>query len=122
MSVRDIHMTVGSETIGWGVTWGYPEGAPGDLYKIPLYRMTVVGKKDDETESKTDFEVFRFGVLYKGGGPARSVGLAEQQTHEIRNKDMESGLYGAKRTISRKRGLASLRQLPSSRRTRRSPG
>lgn len=83
MTVRDIAMRVGANSIGTGITWAYPDGSGTSLYRIPIYKFTVTGTDDTGAASSTDFDVFRFGVKQTGNGAPRSVGLADQQTHTI---------------------------------------
>ena len=81
--MREIKMIVGAKPIGRAVTWSYPSD-DGKLYEIPTYDMSVSGNDDAGAAKTAKFEVFRFGVLRRGRGNARVVGLRNQQTHVIK--------------------------------------
>lgn len=83
--MRKIKMVVGNVQLGKALTWAYPNGRTHGLYKIPTYRLTVSGTDDSGVSQKKDFEVFRFGVQCKSSSSSpRVVGLADQQTHIIK--------------------------------------
>lgn len=76
-----ILIDVGNTVFDWGYTWGYPDGESDKLFKIPIYAMTV---RSSDNKSK-EFRVYRFGVQKKTGEAAKIVGLADKQTHVVKN-------------------------------------
>ena len=85
MSVRKITILVGSTPIGKAVTWAYPDGDPQvELFEIPTYAVTVSGTDNNGARRTKAFEGFRFGVQQKGNIGPRVVGLADYQTHKIK--------------------------------------
>jgi hypothetical protein len=84
--MRTVSMVVGSKPIGKARTWAYPDGFHLGTFTIPTYGLTVSGVGATGKKEKRTFEVFRFGVHFKKGFSApRVVGLAEQQTHVIKD-------------------------------------
>jgi len=83
MSVRTIQLTVGKYAIGRAVTWSYPDD-DGKLYDLPTYDLLMEGTDDTSMPQSWRFEVFRFGVQGRSGHATRVVGLADQQTHQIK--------------------------------------
>lgn len=78
-------MRVGAIPVGEALTWAYPDGDSGAHYVIPTYNMTVEGVDRAGRRQTKEFEVLRFGLLQRAGAGAPTVvGLADRQTHIIK--------------------------------------
>ena len=82
--MRRVIITVGKAPVGEARTWAYPEGSSLGYYLVPIYKLTVSGTDDRGGLVQETFEVLRFGVQCKDGRTAQVVGLADQQTHQIK--------------------------------------
>ncbi|QNQ11037.1 hypothetical protein [Sphingomonas alpina] len=81
---RPIRIVVGGTVVGSSLTWAYPKGDLLGNFRIPTYRMTVSGTDAAGRPKAVAFEVLRFGVQSKDGRSAQVVGLADAQTHTIK--------------------------------------
>jgi hypothetical protein len=82
--MRSVSLRVGGTPIGKAMTWAYPNGKGLGVFEIPTYQMRVTGTNRSGTGVTKDFEVFRFGVSCKDGKTATVVGLADHQTHVLK--------------------------------------
>ena len=61
-------------------------GKPWGIYTIPTYNLIVSGTDVSGRRVQYDFEVLRFGIQFKKGfSSPRVVGLADSQTHVIKD-------------------------------------
>lgn len=79
--MKNIEITIGGDRIGWGYTWGYPDGDGKKLYRIPIYKVFV--KEKSATTAAKEFDAYRFGVEPKLGGMPHVVGLADAQSYVV---------------------------------------
>ena len=93
--MRKVALTVGATSSKEGKTWAYPNGAARGKFLIPVYQMTVAGTNSIGTPINETFPVFRFGVQCKDGKTAHVVGLAQQQTHVIKQWDPNYKVHSA---------------------------
>ena len=81
--MRQVTVTVTSQTRGIGTVRPYPDGPSTELYEVPLYDVLVSGTDDQAIPRSYTFQALRFGVQkQQGRGVAqpRIVGLADAQT------------------------------------------
>jgi hypothetical protein len=84
MRLRPIRLTVESHPVGSAFTWSYPN-SDGNIYVIPTYALTVVGRSESNVEVRRVFEVLRFGVHRTVGNPEpRVVGISQHDSYVIR--------------------------------------
>jgi len=83
--MRDIRIYVGGSVVGQQKTRGYPAGSQSKLFWIPVYPCIVAGHINNGQSISERFNVLRFGVYNPDGRSPRVVGLADQQTHVIKN-------------------------------------
>ena len=80
MRLRRIALTVGSVPVGTAYTWSYPN-SDRQVYVVPTYGLTVVGRDASNIEVRRVFEVLRFGVHRAiGNTTPRIVGLSHHFT------------------------------------------
>jgi hypothetical protein len=83
--MRRVKMIVWNTPVGEALTWAYPDGDPSKHYIIPTYELDVSGTDGAGRPVHRTFEVLRFGLQFKRGFDApHVVGLADQQTHDIK--------------------------------------
>jgi len=84
MSLRKIALTVGSAPVGTAYTWSYPN-SDRQVYVVPTYGLTVVGKDALGIEVRRVFEVLRFGIHRTiGNTTPRIVGIRHHCRYVIR--------------------------------------
>lgn len=96
-TLKQIYITVTGETVGVCRMTSYPI-EDGQMYEVPVYRMTLSGTDDEGDPVLEEFVVQRFGVHYNPKDPAtgmpkdpshsgaespRVVGLADHQSYVI---------------------------------------
>lgn len=90
MAIRPINLTVSGSPIvnAYAKTFSYhPAGKSTDnnLYRIPLYRMTISGNDDNGNPVQHSVRVIRFGVYWSTKTNSSFVcGLADLQSYFIR--------------------------------------
>jgi len=83
--MKEVRILIGNTVLGRQKTWGYPNGAPDELFWIPIYPCTVTGTDNQGQSVNKRFDVLRFGVHHPDGRSPHVVGLADQQHHVIKN-------------------------------------
>ncbi len=71
-STRPVRCTVTGVAVGQAIVDSYDlkrERKSGRIYRVPLYRMRLVGYDDSGKLQIHDFKVVRFGVGHDGSGP-----------------------------------------------------
>ncbi len=83
--MRPVKITVTNlKTHNYAYITSYPKKPKRIKYKVPLYLVTVEGKKADNSTVIEDFQAIRFGVHkpFNDSAP-RIVGLSDSQTHTL---------------------------------------
>ena len=81
--MRQVKVTITSQTRGIGTVRPYPDGPSTELYEVPLYDVIVSGKDDLDIPHSYTFQALRFGVQKdknRGVTEPKIVGLADSQT------------------------------------------
>jgi hypothetical protein len=81
--MRSVKLQVGGEPVNWAYVHPFPDNPDNVLYRLPTYKLLLIGTDEAGQTLQHSFEVIRFGVKQELTTTAQVVGLADAQSYQI---------------------------------------